>query len=293
MQKPVILVTGANGKTGGATISQLLAKGYPVRALVQRQDHRSERLARPTTTAFAGGRAILMELAHPAIARAVADFDHFREDPARRALLTAKAFRDVIHGTEGEARAVQRRLAAVHARVSGPGYSATDPQLLLWVHATFVDSLLCIGQRLHGALSAERLGRALRHNAMPYQQALADCNPGPELHWLNQRAEHGLMRRLVATHADNPTLTAEYPLYRWGPISTRDVASGLLDDEGYLHRTRAAVMAAGDPAARSRPLEARAAHRPARGRCWRGMGQQRRRGAPAGGGHSQGERTPR
>src|SRR5438067_2131861 len=31
------------------------------------------RLARPTTTAFAGGRAILMELAHPAIAQEVAD----------------------------------------------------------------------------------------------------------------------------------------------------------------------------------------------------------------------------
>jgi len=46
MQKPVILVTGANGKTGGATISQLLAKGYPVQALVQRADARSELLAK-------------------------------------------------------------------------------------------------------------------------------------------------------------------------------------------------------------------------------------------------------
>ena len=46
MLKPTILVTGATGKTGGATISQLLGKGYPVRALVQRLDHRSERLAK-------------------------------------------------------------------------------------------------------------------------------------------------------------------------------------------------------------------------------------------------------
>jgi predicted glycoside hydrolase/deacetylase ChbG (UPF0249 family) len=50
----------------------------------------------------------------------------------------------------------------------------------------------------------------------------------------------------IGVHA---TLTAEYPLYRWGPISTRDPASGLLDEEGYLHRTRPAVMAAGDPQA--------------------------------------------
>jgi uncharacterized protein YbjT (DUF2867 family) len=44
MQKPTILVTGATGKTGSATIAQLLAAGYPVRALVRRSDTRSEGL---------------------------------------------------------------------------------------------------------------------------------------------------------------------------------------------------------------------------------------------------------
>jgi NAD(P)H dehydrogenase (quinone) len=44
MQKPTVLVTGATGKTGGATIAQLLAKGYPVRALVHTADDRSESL---------------------------------------------------------------------------------------------------------------------------------------------------------------------------------------------------------------------------------------------------------
>src|SRR4051812_21677331 len=112
------------------------------------------RLARPTTTAFAGGRAILMELAHPAIAQAVAEFDHFRQAPTARAQLTAKAFRDVIHGSEQEARAVGQRLGRVHDRVRGVGYAASDPHLLLWVHATFVDSLLHMGERFHGPLTA-------------------------------------------------------------------------------------------------------------------------------------------
>ena len=44
MQKPTILITGATGKTGSATIAQLLAKGYPVRALVRRTGVRSEGL---------------------------------------------------------------------------------------------------------------------------------------------------------------------------------------------------------------------------------------------------------
>jgi NAD(P)H dehydrogenase (quinone) len=45
MRKPTILVTGAAGKTGGPTIAQLLAMGYPVRAFVRQADQRSERLA--------------------------------------------------------------------------------------------------------------------------------------------------------------------------------------------------------------------------------------------------------
>jgi NAD(P)H dehydrogenase (quinone) len=46
MLKPKILVTGATGKTGGATLTQLLAKGFPIRALVRRNDARAESLAK-------------------------------------------------------------------------------------------------------------------------------------------------------------------------------------------------------------------------------------------------------
>ena len=46
MSKPLILVTGATGKTGTAVVDQLLAKGYPVRASVRVLDARSEDLAR-------------------------------------------------------------------------------------------------------------------------------------------------------------------------------------------------------------------------------------------------------
>jgi len=44
MNKPKILVTGATGSTGAPSVERLLQKGYPVRALVHREDDRSSRL---------------------------------------------------------------------------------------------------------------------------------------------------------------------------------------------------------------------------------------------------------
>ena len=42
--KPIILVTGASGKTGSAAAIELLKQGFSVRALVHREDARAERL---------------------------------------------------------------------------------------------------------------------------------------------------------------------------------------------------------------------------------------------------------
>jgi uncharacterized protein YbjT (DUF2867 family) len=44
MPKARILVTGATGKTGSIVVAELLQAGYPVRAMVHRQDGRSARL---------------------------------------------------------------------------------------------------------------------------------------------------------------------------------------------------------------------------------------------------------
>src|SRR5947207_1036249 len=44
MIKPRIVVTGATGKTGSIVVAELLKAGYPVRAMVHREDGRSARL---------------------------------------------------------------------------------------------------------------------------------------------------------------------------------------------------------------------------------------------------------
>lgn len=45
------------------------------------------------------------------------------------------------------------------------------------------------------------------------------------------------------------TLTSEWKTYRWGPISSRDPSTGMLDDEGFFHRRSPAVAEHADPGA--------------------------------------------
>ena len=56
------------------------------------------------------------------------------------------------------------------------------------------------------------------------------------------------------------TLTCEWDQYRWGPLSTRDATSGLLDAEGYFPRGNAEVHAQAQPTATIRELGAQVEH---------------------------------
>lgn len=52
----------------------------------------------------------------------------------------------------------------------------------------------------------ESITTRLRFGVMPYQQVIADCNPSAPSHWLNQRANLGVVTRFGSRHEDNPTL---------------------------------------------------------------------------------------
>jgi predicted glycoside hydrolase/deacetylase ChbG (UPF0249 family) len=43
------------------------------------------------------------------------------------------------------------------------------------------------------------------------------------------------------------TLTCEWDNYRWGPISSREAHTGMMDDEGYFPRASAGIQQNGDP----------------------------------------------
>lgn len=55
------------------------------------------------------------------------------------------------------------------------------------------------------------------------------------------------------------TVTCEWDSYRWGPVASRDAATGLLDAEGYFHRTSEATWDHADPAAVAAEIDAQVA----------------------------------
>lgn len=110
---------------------------------------------------LAGGTcALLMQLAHPAVAAGVAQHSDFRDDPFGRLRRTVTASYAVVFGSTPRAERAIRRINAIHGVVSGrvpetgQPYHALDPALLLWVHATLVDTALRVYERYVAPLAA-------------------------------------------------------------------------------------------------------------------------------------------
>jgi uncharacterized protein (DUF2236 family) len=104
----------------------------------------------------AGPRALLLQLAHPAVAAGVADHSDFRADPWRRLAGTLRSYLTIVYGSTAAARGEVRRLNGLHRDITGPGYAARDPELASWVHATLVDSTIAVADAWLEPLSTAR-----------------------------------------------------------------------------------------------------------------------------------------
>jgi uncharacterized protein (DUF2236 family) len=107
----------------------------------------------------AGPRALLLQIAHPSVAAGVEEHSDFRADPWRRLDGTLRSYLAVTYGSTARARGEIRRLNALHRGINGPGYSARDPQLALWVHATLIDSSLTVADAWLEPLARDRRAR--------------------------------------------------------------------------------------------------------------------------------------
>ena len=117
------------------------------------EDSITRRVNRENVLLLGGGRALLMQLAHPKVAAGVDEHSDFRRHPVRRLRRTVRMTMAIVFGDQKTAEAAAQAVNRVHGRVRGEDYHALDPDLLLWVHATLVDSALVTYERFVQRLS--------------------------------------------------------------------------------------------------------------------------------------------
>jgi uncharacterized protein (DUF2236 family) len=116
---------------------------------------------------FGGGRALLLEIAHPLVAAGVAEHSSFRTDPFGRLQRTLEAMSAIVFRDRAAALSAARGVERAHQRVvgrltapagrfaAGTPYSGRDPELMLWVWATLVDTALAVYERFVEPLGAD------------------------------------------------------------------------------------------------------------------------------------------
>jgi uncharacterized protein (DUF2236 family) len=135
------------------------------------------------------GRAILLQLADPGVARGVAEHSTFTGRPVNRLKGTLTYVYAIVYGTDEQVREVRRRVNRAHVPVRGtadgksPGYNAYDPELQLWVTATLYDTALTVIEKIYGPLDDESADAMYRDYAK-----LGTALQLPERMWPEDRA---------------------------------------------------------------------------------------------------------
>ena len=116
-----------------------------------------------------GPRALVLQLAHPLVAAGVADHSGFAADPLSRLRRTLDSTMAMVFGSRAQADEAVARINHVHGfvrgtlsqdagrYVEGTPYDAKAPDLLLWVHATLVDTTFTVYTRFVAPLTEDEI----------------------------------------------------------------------------------------------------------------------------------------
>jgi uncharacterized protein (DUF2236 family) len=129
------------------------------------------KVASEAVVTLGGSRAVLMQIAHPLVAMGVMNHSRYMSDPLGRAERTFMLGQFLAFGSTSAAQRAARTINRLHTHVhgtlpmqagaysSGTPFYAQDPTLLLWVHATLIDTILEIYLLFIGPLSHEEQER--------------------------------------------------------------------------------------------------------------------------------------
>jgi uncharacterized protein (DUF2236 family) len=117
------------------------------------------RLHADLSAPVSGLRSLLLQALHPLAMAGVDQHSNWRDDPADRFASTSAYVLTTTYGDKAAALAAAARVRKIHERVRGTDpvtglpYQASDPALLIWVHAALVDSGLAAADRYGSPLS--------------------------------------------------------------------------------------------------------------------------------------------
>jgi uncharacterized protein (DUF2236 family) len=186
---------------------------------------------------LAGGlRALLVQALEPRAMAGVDQHSRYREDPWGRLRRTTEFVGLTTYGDTPTAEAACVKVRAVHERirgvdpVTGRAYSASDPDLLLWIHAVEVDSFVTAYRAFAGRLSDEDADRYVAE--MVQVAELVELPPGMAPRTMAELREYldsveGLQATDAAREGMRTIFFPPMPLqYRplWGIVSAATVA---------------------------------------------------------------------
>jgi uncharacterized protein (DUF2236 family) len=198
------------------------------------------RVNRENVLLLAGGAALLSQIAHPLVAAGVHEHSGFREQPLRRLYGTVTAMQRMVYGRSPIALAAAQRIRGIHGHIHGEltvdtaafprgtRYDASNPDLLLWVHATLVANALAAYELFLGALPQTEREVYYRESKLIGQLVGLEPQQMPR----DWAAFQGYYRRMLGSNTLEVTsVTRElaqhilYPKVAWIPRVAGDVLS--------------------------------------------------------------------
>jgi uncharacterized protein (DUF2236 family) len=144
---------------------------------------------RESVVALSGPRTLLMQAAHPVAFTGFFAHTGAMDDPYARLQRTVRVLGLIGFGDKRDAQKATARVRDIHTRIhgvlpeaagrfpAGTPYSATDPDLLLWILACMADSALVVYQRYVRSLSrGERDGFWQDYKVIGREFGLSDAD---------------------------------------------------------------------------------------------------------------------
>jgi uncharacterized protein (DUF2236 family) len=133
------------------------------------------RISGDLSAPVAGLRALIIQALHPLAMAGVDQHSDWRADPVGRLAATSAYLANITYGERAAAQRAASRVRRIHERVTGVDsetgqpYEASDPALLLWVHAALVDSNIAAREKFGTPLPPDDADRYIEEMVVAAQ----------------------------------------------------------------------------------------------------------------------------